>query len=467
METNIWWIRRDLRLEDNQALSAALSSAGALIPVFILDPILFNSPRMSPKRLAFLFSSLAELDADLRKLGSRLVIRKGSPVEVLQDLVEESGAREVFAEEDYSPYARRRDDNVAKQLPLNLVAGLCVSHPEAILNQAGEPYRVYTPYMRNWKALNHIQSDQILPAPRSIFTPQEINSDQLPESTSVDPVINPGEREANKRLEEFIEQDIYQYGELRNMMDIPGTARISAYLRFGNLSVQKCVHAAQQARRTAPDDKSRRSADIWLNELIWREFYISILYHFPYVLRQSFREDLRAIPWRNDADEFSAWREGRTGYPIVDAAMRQLHETGWMHNRGRMIVASFLVKDLVIDWRWGEKYFMQHLVDGDPAANNGGWQWTAGTGTDAAPYFRIFNPVIQGKKFDPRGNFIRRWIPELSKVPEKHIHTPWMMPRDIQRGSACIIGDDYPFPLVDHKFARERILEIYSKAKET
>lgn len=465
MVTNIWWIRRDLRLHDNQALNAALSSAKALIPVFILDPILFNSTRMSPRRLAFLFSSLAELDADLRKLGSRLVIRKGSPVEVLQDLVKESGAREVFAEEDYSPYARRRDHRAAKQLPLKLVAGLCVSHPEVILNQAGEPYKVYTPYMRNWKALHPIQSDQILPAPRSIFTPQEINSDQLPESTLVNPVINPGEREANKRLEEFIEQDIYQYDELRNKMDIPGTARISAYLRFGNLSIQKCVHAAQQARRTAPDERSRRSADIWLNELIWREFYISILYHFPYVLRQSFREDLRAIPWRNDADEFSAWSEGRTGYPIVDAAMRQLLETGWMHNRGRMIVASFLVKDLVIDWRWGEEFFMQHLLDGDPAANIGGWQWTAGTGTDAAPYFRIFNPVLQGKKFDPVGNFIHSWIPELSRVPEKYVHTPWEMSEQIQQQSGCILGRDYPFPIIDHAFARERILTVYKQAK--
>ena len=206
---------------------------------------------------------------------------------------------------------------------------------------------------------------------------------------------------------------------------------------------------------------ARQSAETWLNELIWREFYMAILYHFPNVLREAFRPELRAIPWSNDPAQFAAWCEGRTGYPVVDAAMRQLVETGWMHNRARMIVASFLVKDLLIDWRWGERFFMEHLIDGDPAANNGGWQWTAGVGTDAAPYFRVFNPTLQAAKFDPDGAYVRRWVPELARVPDKHIHAPWLMPLDVQRTAGCVIGQGYPAPIVDHGTARDRVLAAY------
>lgn len=249
-------------------------------------------------------------------------------------------------------------------------------------------------------------------------------------------------------------------------MAVDGTAQVSPYLRFGTLSARQCIHAAQEAMRLSPDPASRNSAEVWLNELIWREFYLAILYHFPFVLRRSFRDDLRDIPWRNDSAEFHTWCVGQTGYPVVDAAMRQLNETGWMHNRGRMIVASFLVKDLLVDWRWGEKFFMQKLLDGDPAANNGGWQWTAGTGTDAAPYFRVFNPILQGKKFDPQGKFVKRWLPELSSVPEKFIHTPWEMPEEVQKRASCTIGSDYPQPIVDHSFARKRVLDIFSRTKD-
>ena len=244
-------------------------------------------------------------------------------------------------------------------------------------------------------------------------------------------------------------------------MDLEGTSGLSPYLRFGMLSARQAAWAARRAEAQAMDAAARLGAETWLNELIWREFYAAILYHFPFVRQMAFRPELREISWRDAPADFAAWVDGRTGYPVVDAAMRQLQTTGWMHNRARMITASFLTKDLLIDWRLGERYFMQHLLDGDPAANNGGWQWVAGTGTDAAPYFRVFNPMLQGIKFDPQGAYVRRWVPELTTVPNDFIHAPWKMPADVQRRVGCFIGKDYPAPLVDHALARERALNGY------
>jgi deoxyribodipyrimidine photo-lyase len=271
-----------------------------------------------------------------------------------------------------------------------------------------------------------------------------------------------------RRLERFAgggPERIHGYDERRNRPDLKGTSGLSPYIRFGMVSLRQAVVAAGRAVDRAPDDAGRKGAETWLNELIWREFYLSILYHFPRVRRRSFRSQYEAIVWDNDPQAFDAWTKGQTGYPVVDAAMRQLVESGWMHNRARMIVASFLVKDLLIDWRWGERFFMQHLIDGDPAANNGGWQWTAGTGTDAAPYFRIFNPILQSKKFDPDGRYIRRWLPELGDVPDRFIHEPWRMPDEIQQRTNCHIGLDYPHPIVDRAFARERTLQAYKRAR--
>jgi deoxyribodipyrimidine photo-lyase len=468
MGTNIWWIRRDLRIRDNQALSGAISSSEHIIPLFILDPKLIASSRSSSKRLAFLFGSLAALDRDLQARGSGLVIRKGDPVEVLTNLVKETQAAQIFAEADYSPYAHSRDAHVAEHLPLVLCGGLALSHPESLLKKDGTPYKVFTPYMRQWKVKNLVHAGQVLSAPEIMSTPEGLQSEVLPELTG-DLLFEPGEKAALSKLDAFLnspDKGIYRYAEQRNLMSLDGTAGISPYIRFGLLSMRHCVYAAQQAIEAAKGQEAGASAETWLNELIWREFYLSIIYHYPHVMKSSFREDLRGIPWINDAEDFAAWCEGRTGYPIVDAAMRQLLATGWMHNRGRMIVASFLVKDLAVDWRWGEKFFMQQLIDGDPAANNGGWQWTAGTGTDAAPYFRVFNPVLQGKKFDSRGDYVRKWVPELSQVPVNFIHSPWNMPLEIQQKSSCIIGKDYPYPIVDHGFARERILALYNSAKQ-
>jgi deoxyribodipyrimidine photo-lyase len=258
---------------------------------------------------------------------------------------------------------------------------------------------------------------------------------------------------------------VFRYAQHRNQLDLAGTSGLSPYLRFGMLSARQAVVAAHQAIAAAPNAQGRTGAETWLNELIWREFYNSIMAHFPRVRAGSFREHYNAIRWVNDPAAFAAWTQGRTGYPVVDAAMRELAQTGWMHNRARMIVASFLVKDLLVDWRWGERWFMQQLVDGDPAANNGGWQWTAGVGTDAAPYFRIFNPVLQGQKFDAPGQYIRRWVPELAYVPAKYIHTPWKMPAAVQQQAGCRLGQDYPHPLVDHRQARAATLTAYNEAR--
>ncbi len=449
--TAIWWIRRDLRLTDNPALQTALEAASVL-PVFILDPALLSRP--APKRQAFLFNGLRALDADLRQRGSYLVVRSGEPVEVLRSLLAESDARTVYAEEDYSPYSRQRDRQVSRELPLQLVLGQTVQHPEFVKKADGSPYTVYTPYAKAWKAMLP-GSIHMVSAPARIQTPAGIRTETILEAPT-SALFPAGEAEALKRLYQFTNLPVTKYAENRNRMDLDGTSALSPYIRFGMLGLRQAVHNAQQAIRSAEDVESRKGAEVWLNELIWREFYIQILYHFPQVSKTAFNPSLAEIPWRNNVEEFEAWKAGQTGYPIVDAGMRQLRETGWMHNRARMITASFLVKDLLIDWRWGEAWFMENLLDGDPAANNGGWQWTAGTGTDAAPYFRIFNPLIQAIKFDPHGDTIRKWVPELRKLNGKEIHTPW------EQG-VNVAG--YPTPIVDHKVARERTLLAYNYAR--
>ena len=443
--TSIWWIRRDIRLTDNPALHSALE-VGDVIPVFIIDPAFSTQ---SPRRRSFLYEGLSSLNKNLQMRGSYLVIRTGKPVNVLRQLIQETHATAIFTEEDYTPYARKRDSQIASQLPLQLILGQTVHHPEFVKKADGKPYTIYTPYSKIWKSF--LQEIKIIPAPKNINTPAGIQSDPIPAFES-NPLFPAGEAEALKRLKDFASKRIFSYDEARNRMDLDGTSSLSPYLRFGMLGLRQAVSAAKQASAES------RGAEVWLNELIWREFYIQILYHFPHVSQNAFNASLANIPWRNNESEFSAWKNGLTGMPIVDAAMRQLKETGWMHNRARMIVASFLVKDLLIDWRWGEAWFMENLLDGDIAANNGGWQWTAGTGTDAAPYFRIFNPVLQSAKFDPEGNYIRKWVPELSGLNAKEIHTPWDF--DIK-----ISG--YPErPIVDRGIVKERTLKAYSISKE-
>lgn len=463
MRIVIWWIRRDLRLSDNQALAAALNQADVVIPVFILDPKLLTSPYTGQQRLSFLFDSLRSLDFDLRIRGSALIVREGDPLIVLHTLCSETGAMGIFAEADISPYARHRDRRVLRELPLTLTPGITVHPPEMLRKPDSTPYTIFTPFSRMWHSLRF--PGLPLPAPERLAAPPPLANMGVPKlpRQSTESTFQTGEAEAQQRLETFLDFSINCYAENRNRMDLDGTSRLSTYLRFGMLSARQVAWAAREADTRAKDSASRQSTETWQNELIWREFYAAILYHFPYVRHTAFRPELRGIQWRDDPVGFAAWAEGRTGYPVVDAAMRQMNATGWMHNRARMIAASFLTKDLLIDWRKGERYFMQHLLDGDPAANNGGWQWTAGTGTDAAPYFRVFNPVLQGKKFDPHGAYVRRWVPELSTVPEAFIHTPWDMPSNVQARVGCVIGKNYPAPVVDHAMARQRILAAYRK----
>jgi deoxyribodipyrimidine photo-lyase len=482
MTNAIWWVRRDLRLNDNDALRAALAHGGRVVPVFVLDPTLLAAPDISTKRLVFLFGGLRALDADLRAHGSRLIVRRGEPAVELARLAAETGVETLYAEADAWPYGRRRDAAIAAQVPLRLLSGLTAQPFDLIRKADGTPYTVFTPFSRAWKALPQPTPAQLWAPPERLpAVPDGLQSLPIPDEPALPPSVPfpPGEAEALRRLRAFAGGSttaIRGYADGRDRMDLDGTSLLSPYLRFGMVSARRAVvaalhamevasaataSAATEAAATAVDVPARRGAETWLNELIWREFYMMVLYHHPDVLEHAFQANLRRIAWRNDAAEFTAWCTGRTGYPVVDAAMRQLVTTGWMHNRARMIVASFLVKDLLVDWRWGERFFMQHLVDGDPAANNGGWQWTSGVGTDAAPYFRVFNPILQGTKFDPEGAYVRRYVPELVYVPMKYIHEPWKSPLEVQRGSGCIIGRDYPLPIVNHGMARERVLAAY------
>lgn len=476
MPTIIHWFRRDLRLSDNPAFTAASRiSQGAVIPLFILDETVLQSSRTSAARVAFMLDSLRVLDESLRTQGSRLIVRHGSPEWCIAQLIDESEASGVYWNRDYSPFARRRDTVVEKMLDerginVQTYKDAVIWETDDILTKNSTPYTVYTPYSRQWRARveNNPETWEELTPFVLQAVPDKIVSNAIPSAAdlgfSIQQSLPPGgEKAALDQLNAFVQShntfSLQEYDEQRNFPAKPATSRLSPYLRFGCVAPRTCLRAAYGA------GAQQNGAHTWIGELAWRDFYYQILYHFPHVLQRSFKSDYDAIEWENNEAFFVAWREGRTGYPIVDAAMRQLTTEAWMHNRARMIVASFLTKDLLIDWRWGERYFMQQLVDGDHASNNGGWQWAAGTGTDAQPYFRIFNPVSQSEKFDPQGEYIRHYIPELQNVPTKFIHEPWKMPKDIQHKIGMRMGDDYPMPLVDHATQRQRALEMYKRAR--
>lgn len=454
MAVSIWWIRKDLRLADNRALDAALTAGGELLPLFILDPALF--PNCPAQRKSFLLEGLRRLDENLRGRGSRLIVRTGKPLDVLREVLSETGGARIFAEEDYSPYAVNRDRLAAEALPVTFVMGNVRVPPGGLAAGNGQPFRVFTPFARSWRALPVSSATfRFLPDRLPVV---KMTGEPIPDSQGGD-LFPAGEHEAHTRLERFTRGDIYHYAVRRNRPDLAGTSMLSPYLHFGMLSAARAIHAGFTAEKDAGEDPgAAASAAAWVNELAWREFFIHALFHNPGMMRQSYRPELRAIPWRNAPGELEAWKFGHTGCPIVDAGMRQMLATGWMHNRVRMITASFLVKDLLIDWRDGERWFARNLVDYDAAANNGGWQWTAGTGLDAAPYFRIFNPILQGKKFDPAGTFVRRWIPELYDVPDRFIHEPW----NVSAGSR---PKAYPPLLVSHSEARNRTLDAYRSSR--
>lgn len=466
MDTRIVWMRRDLRLDDHPALHAALADADEdtrVVPLFVWDPALVDRGRVSPARLAYLCEALADLDRHLRERGARLVMRTGAPDEVVPAVASDVRATAVHWTRDFTPYARTRDDAVREALAALDDAptagdhpGVLIHEPGSVLTGSGEPYKVFTPFHRNWRQQT---IDDPVDPPRSIPGHGTVAGEDLPTPDRLglrDVEDRPagGETAARDRLERFLAHRIDDYDERRDLLAVNGTSRLSADLHFGCLSVRR-IHARL--------DRRNGGHKAFATELAWREFYLHVLAAWPEVLTTEFNERYRGLPWSDDRDEVDAWRDGMTGYPIVDAGMRQLARTGWMHNRARMIVASFLCKDLLVDWRIGERHFLEHLVDGDLASNNGGWQWAAGTGTDAQPYFRIFNPVTQGERFDPDGDYVRRWVPELTELPATYIHHPWDMPDEVAADCGVTIGADYPAPIVDHGQARQRALAWFDE----
>jgi deoxyribodipyrimidine photo-lyase len=461
----IHWLRSDLRLRDNTALAEAAARADELALVFVFDDRLLRGSRAGPPRLRFLWDALEQLAGDLKRRGHRLVLRHGDPVVEIPRLLRETGAELLSFNRDPGPYAQRRDARIrsaARELRARVLdcKDRVLFESADLRTGAGKPFRVYTPFRRAW--LDRLGADRPLPIgpirlPRPI---PRLAAGRAPDlagfggSDDCTRIPRAGEAAAHARLERFLDGRIGDYASRREEPAARGTSRLSPYLRFGMLSPRTCVEAALEVAAASPRQAS--GARKWIDELIWREFYSAILEEHPHVLVRSFRPEYEKVRWDDDEDLFRAWCEGRTGYPFVDAAMRQLAQEGWMHNRARMVVASFLTKDLLLDWRWGERFFMQRLIDADPASNSGGWQWSASTGTDAQPYFRIFNPVAQGERFDPEGRYVRRFLPELRRVPDRLLHSPWESPRP---------PGDYPAPVVDHAERRELALARYRAAR--
>ncbi|MCX7623642.1 MAG: deoxyribodipyrimidine photo-lyase [Thermomicrobium sp.] len=456
MTTTVWWIRRDLRLADNCALATALEGATRLVPLFVVDPHLTGHSARSQRRIAFLFSALRALDEALRERGSRLVVRSGDPVEVLPRVVAECGATLVAAEADFTPYARRRDERLRSLVPLRLTPGLTLRMPGTVATRDGRPPRIFRHFARAFLAAGEASRDDLLPPPRRLPPLPPLASEPLPDPpASLPEHWTPSETVARARLARFLGDAIARYHEARHFLDGQGTSRLSPYFRFGLLSVREAWHRAAELL----DDPERGpGARAWLDELLWREFFHHLLAAFPESVTRSLRPAFRDVDWPGEPWALAAWREGNTGFPVVDAAMRQLAHEGWISNRARMVVANFLTRSLLVDWRAGERWFRKHLIDADLAANVGGWQWCAGTGTDAAPYFRIFDPVRQAERFDPTGEWIRQWVPELAAVPQPYLSAPWTMPLSLQLSTGCRVGRDYPAPIVDLSAARERAL---------
>jgi len=461
--TTIHWHRRDLRIQDNPGLTHAAARGFCVVPVYIQSTWKIDHAWTGPMRQQFLCGCLESLARNLETLGGRLIIRRGDAVAELKKLITECGAAALHFHRDPDPFGRdteRRVEMMCRELGIECVAcdDVALHHPDEVLTQSGLPYKVYTPYSKNWLSL-----EKAIPLgkPRNLRTPENIESRPLPKladwglKPAAATLVEPGERAARNRLKRAMNGIVQAYDQTRDSPSANGTSRLSQDLRFGLLSIRTVYAAAIGARATA-DAAGRAGIDVFIKELAWREFYFAIIHHFPNVLDEEFNPDWRGLPWDETGEKFELWKQGRTGFPIVDAGMRQLRETGFMHNRLRMITAMFLTKDLHHDWKLGESWFMRHLVDGEIASNNGGWQWSAGTGADAAPYFRIQNPWSQSARHDPDGIFIRRWIPELANVRDgKRLHAP---PEDGKP-----IAPGYPLPCLDHKTERDRTLAIFKR----
>lgn len=458
----IVWFRNDLRVHDHPALHAASRHGSSVLPVFILDTKLLSGERASANRQRFLAECLNDLDAALRARGSRLIILSGAPHSVLTALAAQTGADTVYYTTDYSPYAVARDTKVNNALRAEGIASVGCEGRAAIANLAtirtksNAVYSIFTPFYRQW-----LQQPRrpVLPAPQQLTTPSSISGSALPSPAAawLSPNAPPGgERAGRARLAAFVQHDLSRYPQAQNDLAADATSRLSAYLHFG------CVSANETLAQLPQGD----SASAFARQLAWRDFYLYILYHFPHTTTQPFQARYAALSWEPNDAHLAAWQQGRTGYPIIDAAMRQLQQEGWMHNRARLIVGSFLAKNLGLDWRTGEQHFMRWLVDGDTAQNVGNWQWIASIGVDPAPLFRrLYNPIAQQKTYDPTGAYVRTYVPELRAVPLTHLAEPWTMTSQQQQAARCVLGHDYPLPIVDYAASRQAAIERYKQAR--
>lgn len=470
MPLTIVWFRQDLRLQDNPALLAAVQR-GAVLPVYVLDDAGEGRWPMGAASRWWLHHSLAALDAALRERGSQLVLARGESVAVLRDLVRASGADAVYWNRRYEPAAVARDAAIKAELSAAGVeaksfAASLLFEPHSVKNKSGGPFQVFTPFWNHCLTLD-VPDAVTLPAGK-FAAPARWPTSLALEDLKLLPTIpwdvrfreawQPGEEGAAKRLKKFVAGAMTRYADERDFPDHDGTSALSPHLHFGEVSPRQIWSAVRASGKGTGVFPPSRGAQVFLKEVGWREFAYHLLFHFPRTPEAPLRPEFARFPWRSDAAQLRAWQRGQTGYPIVDAGMRQLWTTGWMHNRVRMIVASFLVKHLRLSWQEGAAWFWDTLVDADLASNTLGWQWTAGCGADAAPYFRIFNPVLQGAKFDPNGDYVRRWVPELARVPVEFIHAPWEAAPLELSAAGVALGENYPRPVVDHAEARAAAL---------
>ena len=473
----IVWFRNDLRLADQRALSAAIATGAPVVPIYILDPQAAGA--WAPGRASrwWLHHALAALGRSLSDRGAPLVLRRGNAEKILATLAAETGATAIYFSRAYEPWARAQEDRLkakfSGQIELKRYAGALLREPEEVRTKSGDPFKVYTPF---WRALTVLGAPTSpLPAPKKIKpAAHKIGSDPL-DSFKLLPTRpdwagglretwQPGEEGANANLSAFLASPLAGYAETRNLPAVEGTSRLSPHLHFGEISPHLCWHRAIAAKDKAKAGDA--ALETFLKELVWREFSYHLLVHWPDLPDKPFRPEFADFPWKKGPAHLEAWQRGQTGYPIVDAGMRQLWHTGWMHNRVRMIVASFLIKHLLIPWQEGEHWFWDTLVDADLASNAASWQWVAGSGADAAPYFRIFNPITQGEKFDAEAAYVRRWVPEIAELPDDCIHAPWTAPVAVLAKTGVALGKTYPLPIVDHFEARQRALAGYAAMRK-